>query len=311
MRWIAKAAVQKALSYCPGGERLNYLLQRHVTRQYPRSDDRFAHWARIGSEHFNAYRTFSRSTPSSEAVFYEFGTGWDLIIPFTYYGLGVARQTVIDIDSHLRFDLVNDSLRRFTALGPEIQRRIGRSLRPINSDPIETLEDLRQRFGITYLAPCDARSTGLAAESIDFVSSTSTLEHVPERDIVKILAECLRILKPGGLISCRVDMVDHFTYFDSTVSEYNFLKFPDPIWALLNSRMNFMNRLRRLDYLRIVRSLGFEIVMEQSQPPSAEDLASLGRLRLASRFRNGYSLEELGFKRMTALLRKPGGHIEN
>ena len=47
--------------------------------------------------------------------------------------------------------------------------------------PIASLEELEARFGIRYLAPRDARATALPAGSVDFVSSTSTLEHVPAR----------------------------------------------------------------------------------------------------------------------------------
>jgi SAM-dependent methyltransferase len=306
VRWIAKAAVQKALSWCPGGERVNYLLQHRLTRQYPRSDDQFVHWTKLASQHLDAFLKLGPRTPLPEVAFYEFGTGWDLIIPLTYHGLGVTRQTVVDIDAHLRFDLVNDALRRFTTLEAEIERNTGRSLRRFSAHPIRTIEELRTRLGIAYLAPSDARDTGLPAASFDFISSTATLEHIPEVDVSRILTECRRILRPGGLISCRVDMVDHFSYFDPGISAYNFLKFSDPVWRLVNSPLNFTNRLRHSDYLRIIRAAGFEVLSDEAETPSASDLEVLRGMTIGPRFRDAYSLEDLGVKRMSTVVRKGG-----
>lgn len=307
MRWIAKAAVQKTLSWCPGGERVNYLLQHRLTRQYPRSDERFVHWTRIAAQHLGAFRRYGGTGRLSETSFYEFGTGWDLVIPLTYFGLGVDRQTVVDIDPHLRLDLVNDALRRFHTLKDPIERSVGQALRAFPSGRIETKGALQSRLGITYVAPCDARDTRLPPESFDFVSSTATLEHIPETDVPRILRECHRILAPEGLISCRVDMVDHFSYFDSGISEYNFLKFSESMWRLVNNRLHFTNRLRHSDYVRIVGSAGFDILADDSERPSAADLELLRGLKVGARFRDGYSLEELGIKRMNVVLKKVAG----
>jgi ubiquinone/menaquinone biosynthesis C-methylase UbiE len=64
--------------------------------------------------------------------------------------------------------------------------------------------------GIRHLAPCDARSTGIPAESVGVVSNTFTLEHIPERDIAAILAESGRLLR-AGIVTCAIDMKDHYS----------------------------------------------------------------------------------------------------
>lgn len=56
MKWIANAALQKALSYCPGRERLKYFFQHRVTRYYPRSDSDYLHWIGIAVEHFTVFQ---------------------------------------------------------------------------------------------------------------------------------------------------------------------------------------------------------------------------------------------------------------
>jgi len=306
MRWLAKAALQKALACFPGSEKLNYVLQHRVTKHYPRNDTDFLHWINIAAQHCDIFLKYGSVKNLSAATFYEFGTGWDLLIPLAYYAFGVDRQILVDIRPLARLELINDALQRFPVSKGKLEASLNRSLRDLGNRPAKSISELQQRFGITYLAPRDARNTGLDPGSIDFISSTATLEHIPTAAIREILAECGRILKSGGVVSCRVDMVDHFAYFDPHISDYNFLKFSDVTWNLVNSSLLYTNRLRYPDYLRHIKAAGFEVLMEGIDQPTTADLATLRRLRLACRFRAGYTLEELGAKRLQVASRKDG-----
>jgi SAM-dependent methyltransferase len=218
--------------------------------------------------------------------------------------IGVDRQIVVDREENARLDLVNDALTRLNARRGGFERSLGVSLRALG-DELASLADLEKRLGIRYLAPRDARNTGLPAGSVDFVSSTSTLEHVPEPDILAILIECRRLLRPGGIISCRVDMRDHHAYFDDSVSPHNFLKFSARTWRLINSSLNHQNRLRHPDYLRLFKQAGFEILVEKTVAPTDAQLAKLRRMAVAEEFRGRYSLEELGAKSLYVVARAP------
>jgi SAM-dependent methyltransferase len=141
---------------------------------------------------------------------------------------------------------------------------------------IGSIAELETRFGIRYLAPCDARATALPESSVDFVTSTSTLEHIPAEDLVRLLAECRRLLRPDGAFSSRIDLSDHFTHFDRSLSPYNFLRYSDRAWRLANSSLLHQNRLRRPDYIGAFEAAGFEVVAEKPWRPDAalpDDLA--------------------------------------
>ena len=228
----------------------------------------------------------------TEATFYEFGAGWDLAIPVAYALLGVGRQVLVDIRPSARVELVNDSLASYERLRGELEGVAGRELRPLGG-PISRLEELEDRFGIRYLAPCDARGTGLPAESIEFVSSTDTCEHIPGAELGEIFRECFRLLRPGGAFSCRIDLQDHYAYFDRSLSSYNFLRYSDRAWSLVNSPLHHQNRLRSPEYLQLVRDAGFELVVEKPSGPSEAGLKELESLPLAPRFRR-FPPEELG-----------------
>ena len=295
MHWLAKAMLQKGVSALPRAERANYLFRRHVTHTVPRSEYRFRRKFKRALVHLDAYDRHGPGVLPADAVFYEFGAGWDLTIPLSYWALGVHRQVVVDIRRNLRPELVALTLDRIRRLAPELEAEAGRPLRV--PEPGDGIGDLARTFGIEYLAPSDARSTGLASASMDFVTSTSTLEHVPAEDILLLLTECRRILSPEGAISCRIDLRDHFSDFDENLSQYNFLRYSDRAWGLLNSSLGYQNRLRRPDYLRLFAAAGLTVVSERSATPGPAKLDELRRLALAPRFR-AYRPEDVAVTRL-------------
>jgi SAM-dependent methyltransferase len=295
MHWLAKAMLQKGVSALPRAERANYAFRRHVTHTVPSSEDRFRRKFKRARVHLEAYDRHGPDRPPAAAVFYEFGAGWDLTIPLSYWALGVNRQVVGDIRRNVRPELVALTLDRFRRLAPELEAEAGRPLRV--PGPEDGPGDLARTFGIEYLAPCDARSTGLASASMDFVTSTSTLEHVPAEDVLPLLAECRRILSSKGAISCRIDLRDHFSNFDDDLSPYNFLRYSDRAWRLLNCSLGHQNRLRRPDYLRLFAAAGLAVVSERSATPGPAKLDELRGLALAPRFRV-YRLEDVAVTRL-------------
>src|SRR5437773_9627461 len=150
MRWIAKAALRRGLGLLPQGERLNYLFQRHVARSLPGGEPVVRRKLARARQHLEVF-----GRPAEDAVFYEFGAGWDLAIPLSYAALGVGRQVLVDIRPSMRVELVNDSLAAFDRLWDELEAEAGRGLRRLDG-PIGSAGELEERFGISYLAPRDA-----------------------------------------------------------------------------------------------------------------------------------------------------------
>ncbi|MFP5377828.1 MAG: class I SAM-dependent methyltransferase [Acidimicrobiia bacterium] len=283
--WRTKAALQRVLSSVPGGARLNYLLQRHVTHGVPISDGRLR--AAVGSAraHLDAFSGHAvPMTPAGEATFFEFGAGWDLHVAITLYALGVGSQVVVDRTPHARPDLVDDvaaRLARDEALDEAAHARL-RS----GAGGASTRRTARQKasaFGITYLAPADARATELASGCVDCVTSTSTLEHIPRADIGPILRECRRILRPGGVASFVIDYSDHYSHFDRSITPFNFLRYSERRWRRYNSSIQFQNRMRHSEYVDMFRATGFEIVHDSALVDEGR-LAELRSVPLAAEF---------------------------
>ncbi len=297
-RWLVKAALQKGMSALPASESVNYLFQRHVSRSLPASEAAFRRKFERATAHLRAYEEHGPGRPLGEAVLYEFGAGWDLAVPVAYWALGAERQLLVDIHANLRPELVNGALERLRRLAPELEAAAAREIRVPDAGAISSADDLRERFGIDYVAPRDARSTGFEDACVDLVTSTNTLEHIPAVDIPPILAECRRLLRPDGVMSSRIDLADHYSYFDRGLTPYNFLRYEDSRWRWLNSDLLYQNRLRRPDYLGAFVEAGLAVVEETATRPDEAGLAELARLEVAERFR-GYTLDDLA---VTALV---------
>ncbi len=284
--------------------RVNYLFQRHVTGSFPRAQSSFEGQVWEAARHLRIQQEYS-SAPLGEAIFYEFGAGWDLIGPLTYWSLGVDHQILVDIRRNLSSELVRDTRRRLAACLEGHSERLGLPVRELPSLDVEDPRRL-DALGIRYMAPCDARSVAMPPGSVDFVSSTYTLEHIPRDDIAAILRESRRLLRRDGLISCAIDLKDHYAYVDSSIGPYNFLKFGDRTWTAINSSLQYLNRLRVSDYVELLEEAGFSIVELDTDHASEEDMRALRSMKLAPRFREGYERADLATTDVFAVARAAG-----
>jgi SAM-dependent methyltransferase len=269
MDWRVKAQVQRVLSAVPGGRHANWLLQRHVTKGYPRRGAVLDDIVAAAVRHVEVVEG-AVPRPLGDLRFLEFGAGWDLAGPLVFAGRGVRSQLLLDLRPHARpwlvADMVGELGRRGALTGVEADE----------DDLAATLEPL----GITYRAPADARATGLADGSVDVVTSTNTLEHVPEPEIRAILREVHRLLAADGVCSFAVDYHDHYADVDPSLHVHDFLRFDDRQWRRWNCALHHQNRLRHDDYVRLFTDAGFEVeVTEVQRVPLPPGLAPAARFR--------------------------------
>jgi hypothetical protein len=155
---------------------------------------------------------------------------------------------------------------------------------PDGPGPAELLE----RLGIHYRIGNASRS-GLPPQSIDLIVSDVVFEYLSPEELFEILQEFRRIAAPAAVMSHTISLDDQYASYDSGITQFNFLRFPDWAWRCLNNPIIPLNRLRINDYRRFFSEGGFQVVDETSQRGDPTDLA---RTPLAARFR-GYSVEDL------------------
>jgi hypothetical protein len=284
--WRLKALAFRVLEHLPMQRTAYALLQRHVTRSYPREHSPTRETSASHQHHLRAFR--ERFGPLDTARLFEFGAGWDLYGNLVFWTLGINHQTVMDLSRWVRPGFVNGALKHLMAEPPEGAVRIPTTLLPEGAGFDRSLE---QTYGIRYLAPADARDSRLPAGSVDLVATTSTLEHIPPPDLRAILRETRRLCHPRSVVSHIIDYSDHFAHGDRQISVYNFLRFRPQEWARFNSAFHFQNRLRHRDFRPLFEEAGFEVADEYAEhdADAAEQLASVP---LAEDFRR-YRTEEI------------------
>lgn len=269
MRWETKARAFRVLSRVPFGPDLHFALQRYVTRRLPRPEKQIRSIYTLSQQLIARYREFG-SRPIELSTFFEFGAGRDLAVPLTFGAGGAKRFVTVDIERLAKLDLIGSNA------------RIIANLAGIAAPTLSSWDDLDRSWHVDYRAPADARATGIDGNSIDCAVSVETLEHIPLADIPGILKEAHRILRPDGLALMKIDYGDHFKGFDSSISSFNFLTYPDQDWEPFQSRFQYVNRLRHSQYVALFKAAGFEIVQEN---PDRRPVEPAILAKLAPRFR--------------------------
>lgn len=324
MHWYVKAAAAHVLSRMPGGTTVHYWVQRYVTRTLPLPESDFRTRFAAAKGHITHYRKFAVSAPLERAVFMEFGAGWDLAIALVYAAAGVPTQVLLDIHALARADLVSlsvERIRRQAAEAPVVlsaavtggtgwahepdEREACVSSLPDGPASQELLLPWLNSVGIDYRAPGDARAAGLPDCSVDCITSTTTMEHIPAKDLASILAEAYRVLKPGGIVSCHVDMSDHFCHSDPSITPWNFLRFDDRTWNRIVPPSLYHNRLRASSHVELVRKAGFDIVREQPLYPRGVNIGTMPMPPVHPTFRQYRDRNDLLATQLLLVGRKP------
>ncbi len=262
----------------------NFVSQRISGRNIRQVDEHRA----VAAWHVENYQQLNFG---QEDVIVEFGAGQDLINNLFLASQGYRNQIVIDIDRMVSAEKLNGVL----AQPP---------LNTLRSSPFsDNFESELKELGIDYRAPGDMRSSGLDSNSVSAVTSTNTLEHIPPQDIEKILVECERVLKPGGVCSFKIDYSDHYAHTDPSITIYNFLKFSPTTWHWLCPPNHYQNRLRHQQFIQMFDRTGLD--GKKVRGTRIDDWqAALARVRPHSSFAQ-FSDEELSIKSGYFLLQKP------
>jgi SAM-dependent methyltransferase len=294
MNWRIKGVVQKVLSALPWGYRVNSALQLKLggLRRFEETVDAkvIADWLVVVSH----LRTLTH--PIAGRTFMEIGTGWFPTLPVCFSLAGAERCLTYDLTPLINWQLTQRMLRRLEQHLPAIAEATGASRESVHSAwrelaATKSMHQFLERARIEYRAPGDACRTGLPAESVDIVFSNSVLEHVDERIIGALMRETGRVLKRGGLAIHSVNCGDHYAYFDAGVTQIHYLRFSSRAWRLWNNSIQYQNRLRADDFVRIAEDNGLRIVLNV-QRPRPELLARFDEFPIATDFRR-YSREQL------------------
>ena len=146
---------------------------------------------------------------------------------------------------------------------------------------VNSFEELYQLLDFEYLLESSGSLAKLPNDSFQFVVSGGVLEHVSREATPLLLKETARILKPGGWALHSIDLEDHLSHYDGTVSKKLYLTHSERSWRLLfENKIQYINRLQRSEWLAIFKGAGFELIDEDSWN------VDISALRLSPRYEN-------------------------
>jgi SAM-dependent methyltransferase len=276
-KWILKATVQKGISFLPGKHRINFLFQKHVTKGVQLTEaylvDRLTH--------FQAHKrllTEQSSHGIPDRVPLELGTGWYPIVPLCFFLSGASHCYTVDISALMNKERLWETIQilldydKAGKLAPYVpnmmQERRDRLAAIQAEDPFETM---LAKLQLQYIV-ADARQLPLEDDSVDFITSNNTFEHIYPDILADILKEFQRVLKPNGRMCHFIDMSDHFAHLDSSITIYNFLQFTERQWKYIDNDVQPQNRWRMQHYRQLYQQLQIPILKEENRPGSVEEV---------------------------------------
>lgn len=284
LKWVAKAIVQKTISFFPYREKLNYLFQKYVTRGIDLDDTHFAYKIQAASDHLKYMQKYAHNGILCSQAVLELGTGWYPVVPVAMFLSGTMSVTSIDIRPWMTKKSILICLDKFIEW--KERGKLDEYLPAMNQlrwndivslserrDSI-TKQDLLDKLNLRTMV-CSANRTGLPDQSFDFICSNNTFEHIYPEMLGAILTEFKRLMKPDGMMSHHIDMSDHFAHFDSSISIYNFLKFSRKKWALIDNRIQPQNRLRYSDYIAMYSRLKIPVTETKIWEGNVAELTKL------------------------------------
>ncbi len=264
-KWVAKAAVQKTLSVTPGGDRLNRFFADVIPQGSalaPPFLDKHLNWA---GQHLEAGRRNGELPANFTAL--ELGPGMFPIIPVAYYLAGARRTYLCDLKDLSDHDLLTRTID--AVLDADDNDTLTSRIGPIFPERVEQLRSVQREMRDLSLSAARARlgfvlATGKARNFVPphpphLITSNTVLEHIDPETIVDILAHFTEIAARGAVISHLIDHCDHYAYFDENLSVYNFLRYSDRAWTLIDNDIQPMNRLRAHEYVELFEQAGIPI----------------------------------------------------
>lgn len=281
-KWIYKAAIQKAISVLPFANQINFQFQKYVTKGLELSDFYFIERLQHAANQIKAYKRHSGK--SFPAFTLELGTGWYMIIPVCYFLCGAQSVYTIDLLQLANKKRLLLTLKKFIAYYElkKLQHYI-----PIKENRIEVLKniidqrhklsfnEMIKQLNLTYFIG-DVSTVSLKNNSIDLIHSNNTLEFINTVQLKVILIKFKALLKVNEGVLCNfIDLSDHYSHFDTSISNFNFLKYSDSKWKLIDNNLKRQNRLRITDYRAIYLELNIPVTEEINTDGNMDELMKI------------------------------------
>ena len=219
-----------------------------------------AHKVEQASHHLDAWEQF-RARDAAPPRVLEVGTGWFPLVPL-HVRVRRRHRAELNMRGLTTPGRIRAAAGAVASLADGLGERADRDrvdrLRHLGVTPDA---DVAARLGDIHVSFHTGRVTtsSVMRDSFDVAISDNTLEHVPPAQIHDLCVAMAAAVGAGGVIDHFVDASDHYAHFDHSITEYNFLRWDDRAWRLINNRLLYQNRLRQADYMPLLEGAGLRV----------------------------------------------------
>lgn len=265
MRWTNKARLQNIIDRLPS--KAAHWVYYHIQRQLGglRNSNPIS---RLKAARQIATYIRGEERRVEEGSFIDIGTGRRLNVAFGLWLCGAEHVLTVDLNPYLSDRLVSQDRAYIHANRAAVRAVFDDfSESPLFDERLNILADnsvsnasLLERANVKYMAPADASQLNVSAHSFDYHVSYTVLEHIPKEILRAIFTEGKRILRNNGLFVHLVDLTDHFSHSDTSISKINFLRFSESEWlSIVNNRFMYQNRLRKCQFDELFDDLELQV----------------------------------------------------
>lgn len=278
-KWKLKAVIQNMIALMPNKEKVNYFFQKHVTKGVNLNDEYFEFKIGHSRDHINYFNKYGNTDVDKTII--ELGSGWYPIIPLMMYLTNSGKVVSLDVQSWMNKETQITAIKK--VIDWHDNGKIQKYFSSFDKTKWEKLQDISKNssaytfdqindiIGLTLMLK-DARSLDFKNQSIDFICSNNTFEHIYPEILTGILKEFKRVIKSDGVMSHFIDLSDHFAHYDKSITIYNFLKYSDKSWKVIDNNIQPQNRLRFKNYRQIYHQLQIPITEEEIRLGSINNL---------------------------------------
>lgn len=290
MNWKLKALIQNMIAHLPrtASYATYYWLQRHFSEL--KRTDPIDHLM-VAVEICRIIEKLGKSPVGK--TFLEVGTGRTILLPLGFWLAGAERIITVDLNPYLKEELVKFDIDYIGKNHVVIEQLFDGRLDNKRFADLVTfvsrawrLKDVLAFLNVEYVAPADASRLLIPSKSIDFHASNTVFEHIPAKTILAILEEGNRVVKADGLFIHRIDLSDHFSHSDKSISKINFLQYSDNEWDRISgNRYSYMNRLRLDDLVDLFERANQKVLINKPDIDSSlYQILKAKKFKVSSKF---------------------------
>jgi SAM-dependent methyltransferase len=200
----------------------------------------------------------------------EIGTGyvhWESLILSL---ISDVSATMVDVVDNRLFSVFKQYV---SELGPHLEM-VG--LPPERIQPAHALvrtvrdassfDEVYAKLSWKYVLNESGTMEDLPENSFDFVVSSDVLEHIDRAILPSFIEKMFRLMRPGAYSYHSIGLRDHLSNYDPKAPAKCYYRMDGATWdRWVNSKVQYINRVQRPEWLALFRQSGFECISEEAE----------------------------------------------